>query len=393
MKIVDPIYHEYTASPWVCHLINAAIIQRLRWIRLSNVPSTTYPMIAGISRYAHCIGVCILADQLSTHLELSRTERETLMCAGLLHDAGIPPLGHLMEEALSEEGIEFDHETSLKIILFDEGRRFQQLPDGQKTGIVESLSKIGVDSKKVFDAIVGNGKLGQYIASDIDLDNIDNILRIYISIFGEDGAYNPTKLAINYFSANQANSEQWAKIWRTTRTRVYNSLMFSLEDFSQKATTKRLIRDYIHKLRATMNDKDLVDMIRFYNDDEMYIELSSKLEEDSDFVPYRSGKYDRLVTYGWVESVDKRKLWGLRKTMLEQLKCYYVDFIPDKRIKYSSRTATPEKGALVGLFAISKTRKKNDLEAISILQTMLPNMVKEKLPEQPTGNYTQLDLV
>ena len=177
MKYFDSMYGEFQLPDDVTPLVETSIIHRLRWIALSNIPSLSYPMISGVSRFSHSIGVAYLGSILSNQLGYSRTKRNTLLCSALLHDAGMPPLGHLTEEALTLLNIKFDHEESLGIILLMEGNRFALMPDGEKVGVTEALNKAKVNSSEVFDAISGKGELGNIVSSSIDIDNIDNVAR------------------------------------------------------------------------------------------------------------------------------------------------------------------------------------------------------------------------
>lgn len=392
MKLYDPVFGEYIVPDNILQLLKTPIVQRLRWIRLSNIPSLNYPMIADISRYAHSVGVCVLADRLSHSLRLNDDEKKVLMCAALLHDAGIPPMGHLMEEALVEAGIAFDHEESLRIILLDEARRFETMPDGKKNGVIDALRKIGVSGKVVFETIKGDGSLGKYITSNIDLDNIDNVIRIYISIFGyNNGGYDSTKMAIGYFNASKEEHEE---LWNKTRACVYHMLMFSLEDFSQKATMKRLLRIYLSNKIADSNVRDVVREIQFLSDDEMLVVLSTYLKSNKKFAHFWSGEYDRIVSYGWINSVEKKSLLDFRKEISAQFSDHYIDFIPDKRIKFSSRAAQPDQGAFIGIFSTSnsvKSKKYDDI-VISTAKNLMPQFVENKIPDNPVKTNSQLNL-
>ncbi|MER2513894.1 MAG: HD domain-containing protein, partial [Nitrosomonas ureae] len=291
MKMFDSIYGEFVHKDWVQRIIVTPVMQRLRWIALSNVPSLTYPMISGVSRYAHSIGVSHLADILSDSLYLNETDRKNLICAGLLHDAGMPPLGHLTEEVLASLNINFDHENSLKIILFDEGRRFSLMPDGEKVGLTEAINRIHADSNQIFDAIIGNGNLGQYVTSSMDIDNIDNVIRLYRIIFPNQEGYNPEQITRGYFVHN-SNDQEFKDKWDHIRERLYTKLMFSIDDFQQKATMKRMIKAYF---LSALEDKEgdiskVVDKIRFINDSQFFAEILRCISNTQEHCSFYSGK-------------------------------------------------------------------------------------------------------
>ena len=239
MIINDFLYGKYEVNDWILPLVHSPVVQRLRWVSLSNIPSISYPMIAGVSRYAHSLGVSILADKVSDSLKLDLESKKELMTAGLLHDAGMPPLGHLTEEAITDLGETFDHEDSLNLVIFGEGRRFITMPNGQKINLTETLNKANVNSENVFNMILGKGDLGSLISSRMDLDNLDNIVRMYRLISSNDVGYNPSEVACDYFASDKDKIEIF-DTWMKTRINLYNKLMFSIPDFSQKAYKQKL---------------------------------------------------------------------------------------------------------------------------------------------------------
>lgn len=377
MKMFDSIYGEFVHKDWVQPIIVTPVMQRLRWIALSNIPSLTYPMISGVSRYAHSIGVSHLADILSDSLNLNETDRKNLVCAGLLHDAGMPPLGHLTEEVLASLNIDFDHENSLRIILLEEGRRFSLMPDGEKVGLTEAINRIHADSRQIFDAIIGNGRLGQYIASSMDIDNIDNVIRLYRIIFPNQEGYNPELITRGYF-VHSSNAQEFKDKWDLIREKLYTKLMFSIDDFQQKATMKRMIKAYfLSKLKDKEGDTNkVVDRIRFINDSQFLGEILKCISDTNEHCSFYSGRHDSLVIYGWVEEIDKPGLIELRDKMTKGN--YYLDYIPDKRFK--GKSLPNKKGALVGLFSFGKTNKTSDGKAKERLLELMPNFLESYTP-------------
>lgn len=367
MRLYDSIYGEYETNKDLDWLIKTPVVQRLRWIALSNIPSLTYPMISGVSRYVHSIGVSHLAGIVGNELSLGAPERINLACAGLLHDAGMPPLGHITEEALSSVGIKFDHEESLKMILLDEGRRFQQMPDGEKIGVTEAISKARGDSSEIFKAIMGEGELGQYISSSMDVDNVDNVIRLYRLIFPREDGYCPYEIVKGYFS-EAPGFEDYKSKWDEVRAKLYTKLMFSIEDFGQKATLKRLIKTYLNIELQERDEREVIDSIRFLNDGQFLGGILSRLSETESGCGFYSGRYDRVVSYGWVDEIDKSRLVSIKDELTADN--YYIDFIPDKRFK--NVDAKKARGALLGLFSFGKVGKSRDAEIISNLIQLVP---------------------
>ena len=382
MKQFDSIYGHYTCQSWLSPLMETPVIQRLRWIALSNIPSLTYPMISGVSRYAHSLGVSHLGDVLATDLGLSENDHRNLVCAGLLHDAGMPPLGHLTEESLSAIGINFDHEESLRIILLEEGKRFQQMPDGEKIGLAEAIAKIHGDSHEIFEAIIGRGELGKYLASSMDIDNIDNVIRLYRLIFPSDEGYCPEYIVKSYFVEN-GDIEESKEIWDKIREKLYTKLMFSIDDFKQKATMKRIIKAYLTCELENKEERTVVDSFRFLNDYEFLNKILNRLSGTENSCSFYSGKFDKLISYGWVSSIEKGRLVGIRDQLARDN--YYFDFILDKRFK--KERLVNERGALVGLFAYGKTSKANDLSVRVEMMELLPDLRENYTPESEADDY------
>lgn len=385
MKVNDSLYGEVMFPDWIGPLVLTPVVQRLRWIALSNVPSLTYPMISGVSRYAHSLGVCHLATELGDHLLLPEERQRTLQCAGLLHDAGMPPLGHLTEEALGLIGVSFDHEESLKRILLDEGRRFQLMPDGQKVGVTQAIEKADVDANEVFSAIVGRGQLGECVASSIDVDNIDNVVRLFRLIFPDEKGYVPEVIAKACLPKCSEVSEEFS-LWSNVRLRLYTKLMFSLEDFSQKATYKRLISGYMQNLLSEKDERAAIDDIRFLNDSQMIARILSSADHD-EHAALLSGRYDRLVNYGWVSNAPKDELITTRDTLSSEFAGLYFDFIPDKR----SKAKKQEGGALVGVFDPGRANKQRDKGVASFLSERFESYRDSYTPEdEEAGQLTLL---
>ena len=313
-------------------------------------------MIAGVSRYAHSLGVTWLAVQIAQHLKMTDDDYKSLVCAALLHDAGIPPLGHLTEESFDLCGHPIDHEGSLRSLILEQGRIFAQMPSGRKIGVSDALSKIDVDASRVFDAVLGRSDLGHYLKSDIDIDNIDNIVRIF-RLTGNESGYDPHKLAVRYFvSGDNTAKDEWADV----RHRLYSRLMFSIPDFAMKATTKRLICSYL-RLRfeedgnVGAEHSEILQEILFFNDSQFFTLLADESATAADMA---YGRTDRLVTHGWIERRSTPVLNSLRTAIHDVGDGYYFDHIPDKRVKDSGGGFGT--GALVGAFCISTGSRESD---------------------------------
>lgn len=394
MVVNDFLYGEYNVDETFIDLIHAPAFQRLRWVALSNIPSVSYPMISGISRYAHSIGVFILADKTAKKMGLTEKDTKQLMVSALLHDAGMPPLGHLTEEALGDIDKSFDHEESLNIMLFNEGRLYSQMPDGEKIGITEALYKAKVDSKSIFETIKGKNELGNLIASKIDLDNIDNVIRLYRLIFNDNAlGYCPQTLASNYFTGIESQKSEAYRTWSETRLKLYNKLMFSIPDFSQKATIKRITKSYFENEMKNRDINEIINEIRFMNDPQFLNLILDSIRNQNSYVAFNSGKFDKVINYGWINSIPKSKIIEIKKIFSKNNGNYYIDHIPDKRFKNSNTGRQSENGALLGLFSYGITNKKQNLDKTKLLHELIPEWEIGVLPRLETDKNSQLGLI
>ena len=104
----DPLYGDVTLPVEVLTLVARPAVQRLRYIRQSNIDSISIPAVSGLTRFEHSVGCARLGAELKLgQVDINPIE---VIAACLLHDTGIPPLGHLFEEALAYCGTHFDHE-------------------------------------------------------------------------------------------------------------------------------------------------------------------------------------------------------------------------------------------------------------------------------------------
>lgn len=102
--IRDPLYGPIPLDDTACALIDTAAFQRLRRVRQLSLASMLYPS-AMHTRFEHSVGVHHLVRIIDRQLEsrgelrgISRRDRDLIVYAGLLHDAGQHMCAHLLEE-------------------------------------------------------------------------------------------------------------------------------------------------------------------------------------------------------------------------------------------------------------------------------------------------------
>lgn len=251
-KIIDALYGEIVFSEEICALLWCPLIQRLRHIRLSNIDSFSMPGIANISRYEHSIGVGFLATKVPFFRRISHHEKIILQAAALLHDIDITPFGHLVQEAFEYVSAGYEHEKELlKIARGTDSQEIgglkRQLLFGRESGLDKwALKVFGAEYSTNIDAISqacsGTGEYGPYISSDVDLDNLDNVVRIAYHMGLDVDRLLPLRVAQGMDNSQadnkvifHASASELLKKWLAVRRRVYSLLMPSRLDFAAKS--------------------------------------------------------------------------------------------------------------------------------------------------------------
>lgn len=254
--IFDRLYGKLTFSPIVEDLLDCPGLLRLREVHMSSIPFVGFPSFSSVNRYEHSLGVCHLAHLASETLELAETEKAELMVAALYHDVATPPFAHVTEE-LMEEFFSFDHEEHLRNLLVgktdDLGMDKSQIYYGKGLKLFSVIAgdkgrKMGLDIFRIADMAVGKGKLGVLVNGQLDLDNIDNVIRAATAMGvticdGEDAEV----LSRGFVLANEGialRKENLCQLqkWQQTRFTLYDMIYGAVEDFSLQTMLKLAIR-------------------------------------------------------------------------------------------------------------------------------------------------------
>ncbi len=181
--IHDPVHGSMRVGGLVLDIVDTAEVQRLRRIRQLGLANLVFPG-ANHTRFEHVLGVAYLTENLASELGLSDDEHDLLAAAAMLHDVGHPPYSHtleyLMVDYLGKNHMELTGDIlqgRASICTLGEQEKLQDLgvpPVG------EVLSKHGVDARELARLLLGKHRrpyLGQIIHSDIDVDQMDYLLR------------------------------------------------------------------------------------------------------------------------------------------------------------------------------------------------------------------------
>jgi HD superfamily phosphohydrolase len=133
-------------------------------------------------RLPHTIGVVHLALRLAEKALLRPKETKALVAAAMLHDAAIPPYGHLVESEFKNRRPDFRHEKRVEELILGKGNkpenRFLEIIPGKHLQVPDILAEFNINPRDVINLICPEENKRSPIAADIDLDNIDNVHRM-----------------------------------------------------------------------------------------------------------------------------------------------------------------------------------------------------------------------
>ncbi|HEV2740572.1 MAG TPA: hypothetical protein VGU66_18575 [Candidatus Elarobacter sp.] len=278
----DALYGEVELPAALGDLARMPVVQRLRDIRLSNIDSLSMPGISNISRYEHALGSAFLASSIGRGSQLTDNDLIMLGATALLHDAAITGFGHLVEEALQYFDTGFDHEKKLAVLLSSSDKAHLggvnfQIFQGRQSGIQPWAQRVFGSSSpaciaEIIDGLRGHGRWGPYISSDLDLDNLDNLVRIAYHMGLAVDREMPVRIARGITPDSASGTPVFADAtiayigdWVQLRHAVYTKLMLSKVDFVGKSmllyavTTAYSNGDLgIREQAWTLTDRDLI---------------------------------------------------------------------------------------------------------------------------------------
>ena len=181
--IHDPVHGSMRLSGIVLDLVDTPEVQRLRGILQLGLANLAFPG-ANHSRFEHVLGVAYLAKRIGDELRLSEGELNLLLAAAMLHDIGHPPYSHtleyLMTEYVGKNHMEITGDIVRGKLSVCSGEELERLRGLKVPSVPEVLERHGINSKEVALLLLGKHRkpyLGQLIHSDIDVDQMDYLLR------------------------------------------------------------------------------------------------------------------------------------------------------------------------------------------------------------------------
>lgn len=254
-RVWDPLYGRINLSKYEYKLIALPEVQRLRGIRMCNINSLLVTGASEISRFEHTIGVLRLTQEWIKHHSVSDDDANDLVAAALLHDMQTGPFGHSLQYVLEENEVDgnFIHDD------IRHGQRNYYHQDlianasfaGRPFG-ADAL--LGARWNFVGNLIKGKGLLGPLISGTMDLDNIDNVVRLayHVGVASTQDSNVALSLArdmdvvdgtLSFSQTTVSDISRWLEIRRD----LYNLLLLDWAEFSAKAMFTRAMEIALSK--------------------------------------------------------------------------------------------------------------------------------------------------
>ncbi len=409
-KLYDALYGEVFFTDDIYSLLWQPLMQRLRHIRLSNIDSFDMPGIANISRYEHSIGVCFLSTQVSFFKRLSHNDAIAFQAAALLHDWDTTPFGHLIQEAYQYISEEYEHEKELYKILSNPvaeiGGLNRQLLAGRDLGLERWAPKVFNAEweerlNDISKTVTGDAEFGRFINSDVDLDNLDNVVRIAYHMGLDVDRTLPIKIAqgmdyskkdhgVVFFSSVVNLLTEWLSI----REKVYSHLMPARLDFAAKtmlihAAIWAFNKNILHKIDLRLTDIDFIQSL-----------LKCKDRKIEDTVErWMAGELWHLSDLFWLKGAPPNfsELLNFNNLISNKLdrECYAYR-IKDKRTRQINIITTDGYNLKIGststqwLLGVASPKKKDFTvhENIKIMQEACDFFKTSKIEEKDDNNLT-----
>jgi HD superfamily phosphohydrolase len=159
-SIKDAVHDHIRVDDFALDLLDTPEMQRLRHVRQLGTAYLVYPS-ANHTRFEHSLGVYHLAVQALDNLGVAGVERDEVRAAALLHDVGHTPFSHNIEDIIEKHV----------------GKRHDEVDDVLKGDIARVLEDRGLSSDRVAGLVRGEGKYGQIISGELDVDRMDYLVR------------------------------------------------------------------------------------------------------------------------------------------------------------------------------------------------------------------------
>jgi len=267
MTVHDPIYGRFTLSKTVRQLLLTPEARRLSQIRLLNTLTPTLATLGDLRRYSHTLGVSYLA-KINSQRGFGPEEKAAFAASVVLHDIGTPPFGHLFEYHLREAS-GWNHEDVIHSVLWGfhaPENRAHQIFAGRSLAVQSIIKRTRLSLELIQAIITRKHPLSSLLFGSLDLDNLDNVVRMAWALGLNAPASLATDLARGLTASrdgtlilSQARFGDAVQQWASLRRSVYEILVFDMETVAAQAALSEAIEIALTAQFLTENDWSLYD--------------------------------------------------------------------------------------------------------------------------------------
>ena len=161
ITVKDTVHDHIEIDGVAADLLDTPAVQRLRHVKQLGTVQLVYPS-ANHTRFEHSLGVYHLANRALDHLGIGGKRADRIEAAAMLHDIGHGPFSHNLE-ALT-------HRRT--------GKYHDDVDELLATGEVGAvLRDYDLDPERVAGLVAGEGKYGQLVSGELDIDRMDYLVR------------------------------------------------------------------------------------------------------------------------------------------------------------------------------------------------------------------------
>jgi HD superfamily phosphohydrolase len=312
-------------------LIDSPEIHRLRNMRQMNFDVPLIQELGRSRRLPHSIGVTFLAVELAHKSGLSLKETKELLAAAILHDAAIPPYGHLVESELKRLDGSFNHEETLSRMIrgvLNDDNEYLEIVYNKQLQLATILRNHDVDQNAVINLVCPNKGDHSAISADIDIDNIDNVHRMAAMLGWDNAKENIKKIRLGM----KLNSKKGLcfsnetieplKTWLDFRQRIYTLIIAHPECIPYNALQNDLVRLAVKHGIITTRDW-------YKTEPEFEEQLRNNEHTNSLARQLISGCEYQLVDYVWLKNFNaknKRKNAEIAEFLFSNIDTPLKDF-------------------------------------------------------------------
>ncbi len=159
--IKDSVHDHIEVEGVAAALLDTPAVQRLRHVKQLGTVQLVYPS-ANHTRFEHSLGVYHLASRALDHLGVDGKRADRVEAAAMLHDVGHGPFSHNIEELTHRHTGKYHDDVDG---LLAEG------------AVGEVLREHDLDPGRVAGLVAGEGKFGQLVSGELDVDRMDYLVR------------------------------------------------------------------------------------------------------------------------------------------------------------------------------------------------------------------------